>query len=67
MLPKAVQILFGLIGLALIVYVVLLGMVAFFDWVDPGGSSGRIVRLATGAVIGLGVVAAVLWVRKLRS
>jgi len=42
-------------------------MVAFFDWVDPGGSSGRMARLATGAVIGLGVVAAVLWVRKLRS
>jgi hypothetical protein len=66
MLPKYVQILFGLIGLALIVYVALLGMAAFFDWIDPGGSSGRMVRLTTGAVIGLGVVAAVLWVRRLR-
>ena len=67
MLPKAVQILFGLIGLALIVYVGLLGMAAFFDWLDPGGSSGRMVRLSTGAIIGLGVVAAVIWVRRLRG
>jgi hypothetical protein len=67
MLPKSVQILFALIGLALIVYVVLLGMAAVFDWIDPGGSNGRMARLTVGAVIGLGVVAAVLWVRKLRS
>jgi hypothetical protein len=67
MLPKPIQIVFGLIGVGLIVYVALLGMAAFFDWIDPGGSSGRMARLTTGAVIGLGVVAAVLWVRKLRS
>jgi hypothetical protein len=67
MLPKYVQILFGLIGLALIVYVVLLGMAAFFDWLNPGGSSGRMARLTIGAIIGLGVAAAIVWVRKLRS
>lgn len=67
MLPKPIQILFGLIGVGLITYVALLGMAAFFDWIDPGGSNGRMARLTTGAVIGLGVVAAVLWVRKLRS
>ena len=66
-MPKAVQIVFGLIGLALIVYIAILGMTAFFDWINPGGGSGRMVRLSAGAVVGLAITVAVIAFRRFRS
>jgi hypothetical protein len=66
-MPKAVQIVFGLIGLALIVYIAILGMTAFFDWINPGGGSGRVARLTTGAIVGLGVTVLVIAFRRFRN
>jgi hypothetical protein len=65
-MPRAVQIIFGLIGLALIVYVVLLGVAAVFDWVNPGASSGRMARLTIGAIIGMIGAVAFVYFRRLR-
>jgi hypothetical protein len=63
-MPRFVQIIFGLIGLALILYVALLGLNAFFDWIDPGSSNGRMGRIGTGMVIGLGVTLAFIAFRR---
>ena len=63
-MPRFIQIIFGLIGLVLIMYVALLGLNAFFDWVDPGSSSGRMARLGTGMVVGLGVTIAIIAFRR---
>jgi hypothetical protein len=67
MLPRAVQILFGLIGLVLIMYVALLGLNAFFDWIDPGSSAGRTGRIGVGIVVGLGVTLAIIAFRRFRK
>lgn len=66
-MPRPVQIVFGLIGLVLIVYVAILGLNAFFDWLNPGGGSGRMVRLSAGAIIGLAITVAVIAFRRFRS
>ena len=66
-MPRAIQIVFGLIGLVLIIYVALLGLNAFFDWLNPGGGAGRSARLAVGLVVGLGVALAVIALRRLRK
>ena len=63
-MPRFVQIIFGLIGLILILYVALLGVNAFFDWIDPGSSNGRMGRIGAGMVIGLGVTLAFIAFRR---
>lgn len=63
-MPRFIQIIFGLIGLVLILYVALLGVNAFFDWVDPGASNGRMGRIGTGMVIGLVVTLAYVAFRR---
>jgi hypothetical protein len=63
-MPRPIQIVFGLIGLVLIMYVALLGLNAFFDWINPGSSSGRMARLGTGMVIGLGLTIAFIAFRR---
>ena len=65
-MPRAIQILFGLIGVGLIIYVLLLGVAALFDWVNPGASSGRMARLSVGAVIGVVAAVAIVYFRRLR-
>jgi hypothetical protein len=64
---RPLQIVFGLIALVAIIYLALAGLNAFFDWVNPGGSSGRTARLATGLVVGLGVTLAVIAFRRFRK
>jgi hypothetical protein len=66
-MPRAVQIVFGLIGLVLVIYVALLGLNAFFEWLNPGGGSGRTARLMIGLVVGLGVTLAVVAFRRFRK
>lgn len=63
-MPQMVRILFGLIGLALIVYIAILGLSAAFEWIDPGGGSGRVARVTTGIIVGLGVTFAVIVYRR---
>ncbi len=64
---KLIQIVLSLVFLVAIVYLAILGLAAFFDWLNPGGSSGRVARLTTGAVIGLGVTLAVIAFRRFRG
>lgn len=67
-MPRPVQILFGVIGLVLIVYVAVIGLAALFDWLDPGGdSSARTARLAVGVVIGLAVTVGIFAYRRFRG
>ena len=64
---KLIQIVLSLVFLVAIIYLAILGLAAFFDWLNPGGSSGRVARLTTGAVIGLGVTLAVIAFRRFRG
>jgi hypothetical protein len=66
-MPQPVRIVFGIIGLVLIVYVAILGMTEAFNWFDPGGGSGRMARLATGVIIGLGLTVGVIAWRRFRG
>lgn len=66
-MQSPLQILFGLIGLVLIIYVALLGLDAFFDWLNPGGGTGRTARLTVGLVVGLGVTLAIIAFRRFRK
>jgi len=59
-----VRIVFGLIGLVLIIYVAILGLTALFDWVNPGGGAGRSGRIAVGTIIGLGATLAIIAFRR---
>jgi hypothetical protein len=63
---RPLQIVFGLIALVAIIYLALTGLNAFFDWINPGGSSGRTARLTIGLVIGLVVTLAVIAFRRFR-
>jgi hypothetical protein len=65
--PLSIRIIFGIIGLVLIVYVAILGMTALFDWINPGGGSGRTARLATGVIVGLGLTVGVIAYRRFRG
>lgn len=65
-MPRFVQIIFGIIGLGLILYVAILGLNAFFEWIDPAGSSGRMARITTGAVIGLVITLVIIALRRFR-
>lgn len=67
MLPRSFQILFGLIGLVLILYIALLGLNAFFDWLNPGGGGGRTARLTIGLVVGLVATLVVIAFRRFRK
>jgi hypothetical protein len=58
------RIVFALIFLIAICYLAILGLNAFFDWLNPGGDSGRIARITTGVVLGLGVTIAVIAFRR---
>ena len=64
---KLIQIVLSLVFLVAVIYLAILGLAAFFDWLNPGGSSGRVARLTTGAVIGLGVTLAVIAFRRFRG
>lgn len=66
-MPRLVQIVFGLIALVAIIYLALAGLNAFFDWLNPGGSSGRTARLTIGLVVGLGVTLLVIAFRRFRK
>lgn len=63
-MPQAIRIVFGLIGLGLIIYIVILGVAAAFDWINPGGGSGRVARVAVGTFIGLGATLAIIAYRR---
>jgi len=66
-MPRVVQILFGVIGLVLIVYFVVLGLAAFLDWYDPSSSTGgRVPRLMIGALIGVGLTLGFVFFRNMR-
>jgi hypothetical protein len=64
---RPLQIVFGLIGLVAVIYLALVGLNAFFDWINPGGGSGRTARLATGLVVGLVITLAVIAFRRFRK
>ena len=66
-MPRVVQIIFGVIGLVLIIYVAILGVNALFDWISPGGSTGRTARLTIGVVVGLCVTLVIIAFRRFRS
>jgi hypothetical protein len=66
-MPKILQILFSAIFLVALVYLAVVGLVAFFDWVNPGGGSGRVARITIGAIIGLGVAAGIVVYRRFRG
>jgi len=66
-MPQPVRIIFGTVGLILIVYVVILGMNAFFEWLNPGGGAGRMARLTTGVIVGLGITVGVIVWRRFRG
>ena len=59
-----VRIAFGLIGLVLIVYVLILGVTGLFDWFNPGGGSGRLARISIGTIIGLAVTLTIIVYRR---
>ena len=61
------RIVFALIFLIAIMYLAITGLTAFFDWLNPGGGSGRTARITTGVVIGLGLVIAVIAFRRFRG
>ena len=61
------RIVFALIFLVAVVYLAILGLNALFEWFDPGGGSGRMARLTTGVVIGLGLTIAVIAFRRFRG
>ena len=58
------RIIFALIFLIAIIYLAIMGLNAFFEWLEPGGDSGRIARLTIGVVLGLGVTIAVIAFRR---
>jgi hypothetical protein len=58
------RIIFALIFLIAIIYLAIMGLNAFFDWLEPGGDAGRIARLTIGVVLGLGVTIAVIAFRR---
>ena len=58
------RIVFALIFLIAIIYLAIMGLNAFFEWINPGGGSGRVARLTTGVVIGLGLTIAVIAFRR---
>jgi hypothetical protein len=66
-MPRLVQIVFGLIALVAIIYLALVGLNAFFDWLNPGGSSGRTARLTIGLVVGLVITLAIIAFRRFRK
>jgi hypothetical protein len=61
------RILFAIIFLIALCYLAVLGVNAIFDWLAPGGDSGRIVRITTGLIIGLGLVVLVGLYRRFRA
>jgi hypothetical protein len=66
-MPRLVQIVFGLIALVAIIYLALVGLQGVFDWINPGGSSGRTARLTIGIVIGLVATLVVIAFRRFRK
>jgi hypothetical protein len=66
-MPRLVQIVFGLIALVAIIYLALVGLNAFFDWINPGASSGRTARLTIGLIVGLVATLVVIAFRRFRK
>lgn len=66
-MPRLIQIVFSLIALVALIYLALVGLNALFDWINPGGGSGRTARLTIGLVIGLVATLVVLALRRFRK
>jgi hypothetical protein len=58
------RIVFALLFLIAIVYLAITGLNALFEWLNPGGGSGRMARLTTGVVVGLGLTIAIIAFRR---
>jgi hypothetical protein len=63
-MANILRIIFALIFLIAICYLAIMGLNALFEWINPGGGSGRIGRLTTGVVVGLGLSIAIIAFRR---
>ena len=63
-MANLIRIAFALIFLIAICYLAIMGLNALFDWLSPGGGQGRMARLTTGVVLGLGLTIAVIAFRR---
>ena len=64
---KILQLVFATLFLIAIIYLAIQGLALFFDWLNPGGGSGRIARLTTGVIVGLGVAIGIVVWRRFRG
>ncbi len=61
------RIIFALIFLVALMYFAVIGLSALFEWFNPSGGSGRVARITTGLVVGLGFTIAVIAFRRFRA
>jgi hypothetical protein len=64
---KMIQLALSIVFLMALLYLAITGLVALFDWINPGGGSGRVARITIGAVVGLAVAAGIVAYRRFRA